>query len=114
MNQFRKPMITIRILNDQLASSLDQFHGLFDKPHGIFNVSENANVHDKVELLFGKLVPMSPVGIAHGKVVKKMNRLFINRFPEASYTIGVKAPITLIDASAPEQDLFVAKGKLES
>lgn len=70
--------------------------------------------YDKVELLFGKLVPMSPVGIAHGKVVKKMNRLFINRFPEESYTVGVQDPITLIDDSEPEPDLFVAKGNLES
>jgi len=70
--------------------------------------------YDKVELLFGKLVPTSPVGIAHGKVVKKMNRLFINRFPEESYTVGVQDPITLTDDSEPEPDLFIAKGDLES
>ena len=70
--------------------------------------------YDKVELLFGKLVPMSPVGIAHGKVVKKMNRLFNGLFPEDEYTIGVQDPITLVDDSEPEPDLFIAKGPLES
>ena len=29
--------------------------------------------YDQVELLFGKLVLTSPVGIAHGKTVKKIN-----------------------------------------
>lgn len=70
--------------------------------------------YDKVELLFGKLVPMPPVGIAHAKVVKKINRLFNARFPEEKYTIGVQNPITLIDDTEPEPDLYVAKGSLES
>ncbi len=70
--------------------------------------------YDKVELLFGKLVPMSPVGIAHGKVVKKINRLFTKTLPEESFTIGVQDPITLVDDTEPEPDIFVAKGPLES
>jgi Uma2 family endonuclease len=70
--------------------------------------------HDQVELLFGKLVPTSPVGIAHGKTVKKINRLFNNRFPEEDYTIGVQDPTTLVDDSEPEPDVFVASGPLES
>jgi Uma2 family endonuclease len=70
--------------------------------------------YDKVELLFGKLVPMSPVGIAHGKTVKKINRLFNKLFSEDLYTIGVQDPITLVDDSEPEPDVFVAKGPLEA
>ena len=70
--------------------------------------------YDKVELLFGKLVPMSPVGIAHGKVVNKITRFFIKHLPEDKFTVGVQNPITLIDDSEPEPDLYVARGPLES
>ena len=70
--------------------------------------------NDKVELLFGKLVPKMPIGVSHGKAVKKINRLFNRRLPEDQYTIGVQDPITLIDDSEPEPDLHVAKGPLEA
>lgn len=72
------------------------------------------NEYDKVELLFGKLVPVSPVGIVHGKTVKIINRLFTKRFPEGDYTIGIQDPVTLIDDSEPEPDVFIAKGPIES
>ncbi len=72
------------------------------------------NEYDKVELLFGKLVPMSPVGIAHGKTVKKINRLLTRTLAEAAYTVGVQDPITLNNDSEPEPDLFVARGPLEA
>lgn len=72
------------------------------------------NEYDKVELLFGKLVPVSPVGIVHGKTVNKINRLFINRFPEHSYMVGIQNPVTLIDDSEPEPDIYLAKGAIES
>lgn len=69
--------------------------------------------YDKVELLFGKLVPMSPVGIAHGKTVKKLLRLFTRVLPEEKYTVGVQDPITLVADSEPEPDVFIARGPLE-
>lgn len=69
---------------------------------------------DKVELLFGKLVPMSPIGFQHSKVVKKMNRLFNKLLSETEYNIGVQDAVTLIDDSEPEPDLYIASGPLES
>ncbi|MEO0734021.1 MAG: Uma2 family endonuclease [Bacteroidota bacterium] len=86
--------------------SLERYHAAIDA--GV--LTEN----DKIELLFGKLVPMSPIGIAHGKTVKKINRLLNNRLPEEEYTIGVQDPITLVNDSEPEPDLHVASGPLES
>ena len=67
---------------------------------------------DRLELLFGKLVPMSPVGVLHGKTVKNINRRLMQSLPEADYVIGVQDPVTLVDDSEPEPDLFVAKGPL--
>lgn len=69
---------------------------------------------DRLELLFGKLTPMSPVGIAHGKIVNKISRIFFQRLSENKFTVGVQNPVTLKDDSEPEPDLYVAQGKLES
>jgi Uma2 family endonuclease len=69
--------------------------------------------NDKVELLFGKLVPKMPIGVSHGKIVKKLNRLFNRLLPEEDYTIGVQDPVTLVDDSEPEPDLHIARGPLE-
>ncbi|THH35488.1 Uma2 family endonuclease [Neolewinella litorea] len=70
--------------------------------------------YDRVELLFGKLVQMSPVGILHGKTVNNLLRHFTRILPEENYTVGIQNPVTLIDDSEPEPDLYVAKGPLKS
>jgi hypothetical protein len=67
--------------------SLERYHAAIEA--GILNE------YDKVELLFGKLVPMSPVGIVHGKTVNKVNRLFTRTLAEEEFTIGVQNPVTL-------------------
>ena len=85
--------------------SLERYHAAIEK--GVLNK------YDKVELLFGKLVPMSPIGVQHDKIVKKINRLFSKRFPEDQYNIGIQGPITLVDDSEPEPDAYLAKGPLE-
>ena len=69
---------------------------------------------DKVELLFGKLVPMSPVGVLHGKTVKNIARRLMHALPESDYVVGVQDPVTLVDDSEPEPDLFVATGPLRN
>jgi Uma2 family endonuclease len=86
--------------------SLERYHAAIEA--GILNE------YDKVELLFGKLVPMSPVGIVHGKTVNKVNRLFTRTLAEEEFTIGVQNPVTLVDDSEPEPDIYVARGPLES
>lgn len=102
-----------RIIHDAgYIFQLPNFHWSLERYHAAIAAGVLTE-YDKVELLFGKLVPMSPVGIAHGKTVKKLNRLFNNRFDEASFTVGIQDPITLTDNSEPEPDLFIAKGPLE-
>jgi Uma2 family endonuclease len=70
--------------------------------------------YDKVELLFGKIVPKAKIGITHAKVVRKVTQRLMNSLPEESYTVGVHNPITLIEDSEPEPDLYIAKGPIES
>ncbi|CAH1001261.1 hypothetical protein LEM8419_02160 [Neolewinella maritima] len=85
--------------------SLDRYHAAIEA--GIFTKN------DKVELLFGKLVSISPIGVQHGKVVNKISRLLFGRFPAQDYTIGIQNPITLANDSEPEPDIYLAKGPLE-
>ena len=54
--------------------NLPNFHWSLERYHAAI-AAGILTEYDKVELLFGKLVPMSPVGITHGKTVKKLNRL---------------------------------------
>jgi Uma2 family endonuclease len=102
-----------RILTEaEIILKLPDFRWTLERYHAAIEAGILTE-YDKVELLFGKLVTKYPVGIAHGKVVKKINRLFISRFSEEDYTVGVQDPITLIDDTEPEPDLFVAEGPLE-
>lgn len=40
-------------------------------------------------------------------------RVFTDRFPAENYTVGVQNPVTLIDDSEPEPDIYLAKGPLD-
>lgn len=105
MNKYREGLSSVLGLPDY-RWTLERYHAAIAA--GVLDE------YDKVELLFGKLVPMSPVGIIHGKTVKIMNRLFTKSFPEEKYTIGIQDPVTLNDDSEPEPDVFIAKGPIES
>lgn len=88
-----------------MRCTLERYHRMIEG--GVFDE------RDRVELLFGKLVPMSPVGILHGKVVNQLLRQFTQRLPAEEFTIGVQNPVTLVDDSEPEPDLYVARGPLQ-
>jgi hypothetical protein len=65
-----------RILSEaEMILKLPDFRWTLERYHAAIEAGVLTE-YDKVELLFGKLVPISPVGIVHGKVVKKINRLF--------------------------------------
>ncbi len=67
---------------------------------------------DRVELLDGRLVSMSPIGPAHLHCVNRLNQLFSHRlYAEASPSawISVQNPIRLDDTSEPEPDLTLLR-----
>lgn len=103
-----------RILDDaEVLVRLPEFRWSLERYHAAIKAGVLTE-DDRIELLFGKLIPRSPVGIAHGKTVKKIARLFFEKWDKEFCTIGVQDPVTLIDDSEPEPDLHVAKGPLES
>ncbi len=68
---------------------------------------------ERVELIDGEIVNMSPKGTKHAKVVRQLTRwLYRNNFDD-SFEILVQDPIVLSDHSEPEPDLAISK-ELES
>jgi Uma2 family endonuclease len=65
---------------------------------------------DRVELLAGEIVEMSPIGSPHAACVKRLNRLFSLTLGERAI-IGVQDPIALPPDSEPEPDITVLRAR---
>jgi Uma2 family endonuclease len=64
--------------------------------------------HDRVELLDGEILEMSPIGSRHAACVNRLNTLF-TRWAGDRAIISVQNPIHLNDYSQPEPDVAVLK-----
>lgn len=82
-----------------------------------FNVSEYYQMaaagvlkpEDRVELIEGRVIKMSPIGSKHAACVKRLNGLLHSRFgPRA---VSVQSPVRLDEYSEPEPDVAVVKGR---
>jgi Uma2 family endonuclease len=62
---------------------------------------------ERVELLEGRIVKMSPKGIPHAATNDRVARYFIKRFDERAI-VRNQNPIRLSDSSEPEPDLVLA------
>lgn len=62
------------------------------------------NEDDRVELLDGDIVTMSPIGRRHAACVKRLNALFSRLF-RGRAIVSVQDPIRLNDYSDPEPDI---------
>src|SRR2546423_2337943 len=63
---------------------------------------------DRVELIEGEIVEMSPIGKTHGGTVKRSNH-FLNRDLGDAFIISVQDPIRLNDFSEPQPVLALLK-----
>lgn len=61
---------------------------------------------DRLELIEGEIVEMSPVGTSHATCVRRLNRLF-NRLPEERVLVDVQNPIELSDRTEPQPDVVL-------
>lgn len=83
--------------------SLERYHAMIER--GIFDED------DRFELLFGKIVPISPIGRFHAACVSKLAELFITRL-SGRYSCRQEQPITIVGSiSEPEPDYVVASYK---
>ena len=63
---------------------------------------------ERVELIEGEIVKMSPIGESHAACVKRITSLFY-RLVGQYVTIGVQDPVHLNDFSRPQPDLALLK-----
>jgi Uma2 family endonuclease len=66
------------------------------------------NEDDRVELIEGEIVEMTPISSRHAACVDRLNRLFALRFGEATI-VRVQSPIRLGELSEPQPDLALLK-----
>ena len=63
---------------------------------------------DRVELLEGQIVEMSPIGDRHASCVRRLNRLFARSVLDLA-VIDVQNPVVLDEHNAPQPDLALLK-----
>jgi Uma2 family endonuclease len=63
---------------------------------------------DRVELIEGEIVEMSPIGSRHASCVRRLNELLFRDIGQAAI-ISVQSPIRIDDYSEPEPDVAVLK-----
>jgi len=67
---------------------------------------------DRVELIEGEIVPMSPIGSAHVAVMNRLMQRF-RHLPAEQFFIACQSPIALGDESEPEPDFCILKPKTD-
>lgn len=61
---------------------------------------------DRVELLDGQIVPMTPIGSSHAGCVNRLTHLLAGRLGESA-TVSVQNPVVLSEHWEPEPDIAV-------
>jgi Uma2 family endonuclease len=63
---------------------------------------------DRVELIDGEIIAMSPINVRHAACVKRLNELFSDRKAKR-YIVGVQDPIRLDERSVPEPNVVLLR-----
>ncbi len=80
--------------------TVDEYHRMADV--GILTAN------DRVELLDGEIVQMSPIGPLHGGSVDDVNRVFLRAVGDRAI-VRVQNPVRLDEHNEPEPDLVLAR-----
>ncbi|NEQ41126.1 MAG: Uma2 family endonuclease [Okeania sp. SIO3I5] len=80
--------------------TVDQYYKMLDA--GVFTENE------RVELIRGEIIKMSPIGVRHGDCVDSLAELFILRLVQ-TVTVRVQNPVRLNDNSEPQPDVSLVQ-----
>ncbi|MEM1358193.1 MAG: Uma2 family endonuclease [Bacteroidota bacterium] len=64
--------------------------------------------NQRVELLYGKIIPINPVGRFHAACVSNLQEYFILRL-QKQFTYRTQDPVAILDDTEPEPDFVIAK-----
>ena len=62
----------------------------------------------RIELINGEIIDMSPINLPHANSVTKLDRFFSKHLSQEEYIIRIQNPVLLSDYSLPEPDVVVA------
>jgi Uma2 family endonuclease len=79
--------------------SIDEYHRMAEA--GIIRPDE------RVELINGEIIEMSPIGKEHALAVRRINRLLHSLLDQQQYIIDVQTPLLINEHSEPEPDLMI-------
>ncbi len=68
---------------------------------------------DRVELLNGEIIIMSPIGYRHSLAVNKLNKFFVLRAQDR-YLVSPQNPVVLDDISEPQPDVVLIAPEWET
>jgi Uma2 family endonuclease len=68
--------------------------------------------NDRVELIAGQVVELSPIGDHHASCVRRLNRLFSRHLLEVAI-VDVQNPVVLGEHDAPQPDLVLLKPRAD-
>src|SRR5437763_8245671 len=63
---------------------------------------------DRVELIEGEIVEMSPIGVRHNACIDRLNAL-LNRYATPSAIVRVQGSVRLSDLSEPQPDIALLR-----
>jgi len=86
--------------------SVDEYHRMGEL--GILSEDE------RVELIEGIIIQMSPIGSKHAATVRKLNQFFFSGLSPSEATIGVRNPVVLDEENEPEPDISILKPRDDS
>jgi Uma2 family endonuclease len=90
-----------------MSAQLEKWHFNIDQYYRLAEVGV-LKPDDRVELIEGEIVKMSPLGSPHAASVTRTNRLFQNTFAQRA-VIWVQNPVRLNDFSEPAPDVALLK-----
>lgn len=69
---------------------------------------------DRVELIGGEIVDMTPIGRRHMNCVNRFTRLLVPLVSDSGYIVSVQNPVRLGLRDEPEPDLAILRGEPQS
>lgn len=84
--------------------TVDQYHKMAES--GILTED------DRVELIRGDIVEMSPIGTRHAACVRRLNKLFSRKLGDR-VIIGIQDPVELDDTSEPQPDVALLQPRAD-
>lgn len=94
--------MTVQLLRKKFT--VEQYHQMLE--------SRILTENDRVELIKGEIIEMTPIGRRHAACVNRLNELFLLRLAQV-VVVSVQNPVELSDDSEPQPDLVLLRRRAD-